>query len=135
VSYRGVSASPDWPRKVATAQLLTHYSSHGQRYPRIPYGNDDPGWGDTPCRDCAVIRGELHVPNCEYEYCPVCTRSPLKSCGCSIDELGLSQREPSGPAGGFLTRQGIIVLLLLLLFFAGGVAWVIARYLLREQTL
>jgi hypothetical protein len=125
VTYRGASVTADWPERIAAAQALTHYSSDGRPYARIPFGSEDPRWGERPCRDCAVIRGELHVPNCEYEHCPVCKRGSLQSCGCPIEELGLGEREPSGPGGGFLTSEGVLVLLLSLMFFAGTVAWVI----------
>jgi len=77
----------DWPQRILDAQAKGHYSSHGIPHPRIPFGSDDPRWGERPCRNCGVIKGELHVPDCEYEYCPVCRRGSLQSCDCRIDEF------------------------------------------------
>jgi hypothetical protein len=133
VKHRGVSVTADWPARIAGAQELTHYSSRGRRFPRIRYGEDDQHRGDVPCRDCAVIKGEFHVPDCEYEHCPVCRAGPLQSCDCPLDELGLSRREPAGPAGGVLGKGSILVLIVTLVLLAAGVLWVFIRWLPQGQ--
>ena len=29
-------------------------------------------WGENPCHDCDVVRGELHLDGCDVEVCPGC---------------------------------------------------------------
>jgi len=129
VRHRGVSVTADWPARIAGAQELTHYSSRGVRHPRIRYGDDDPRWGEVPCRDCAAIKGEFHVPDCEDEHCPVCQAGPLQSCECPLDELSLSRREPDSPAGGLIGKRAVLILLGVLVLFAVGCLWFLIRWL------
>lgn len=67
----------------AAAQLKTHIRFCGIPYRRVPYGQDYPT-GLPQCRDCGVEHGQLHVPTCCVERCPVCTRQAI---GCDCADL------------------------------------------------
>ena len=111
VSYRGVLMAPGWPEKIAVSQSQRHYTCGGVPYPRIPYGSENPKWGANPCRDCGVLRGELHVfAECEYEACPVCGGSQIGSCGCDIEEFRESGQSTAVPR----SRRGDRILALVL---------------------
>ncbi len=73
----------------ALAQQLTNYLFDGTLVPRIRYGalhdRMPPEDGVLPCHDCAVAVGELHLPGCDAEACPMCFRQAI-SCGCNMDE-------------------------------------------------
>ena len=62
------------PGEIKRAQTLTHYPLDGEVFARIRYGDECFGWrADTaPCHDCAVTKGQLHVPGCDVEECPNC---------------------------------------------------------------
>jgi len=90
VVHHGVKVSADWPAKIEAAQSLIHYTVGEQKFSRIPFGDEEARWGDKPCLDCAVIKGQFHVPHCEYEKCPACGESRAGGCSCDIEEL----REP-----------------------------------------
>ena len=94
IEHRGVRVTPDWPAKISAAQVLTHYTRSGVRYPRIPFGSDNPAWGEKPCRDCGVFKGEFHVPDCEYEHCPCCGQGLIQTCECLLEELAEDDKEP-----------------------------------------
>ena len=86
VFYRDVEMSEDWPEKIRRAQSLTTYIINGHQYPRIRFGRERPPRisSITTCHDCAVVPGELHVPGCDCEDCPLCHRQAI-SCGCEIE--------------------------------------------------
>lgn len=89
VKYHEVEMSKGWPRKIRAAQLQTTYTIGGKEYPRIPFGSEEGEWGeaaDRPCHDCAVIKGQLHVPICDMEKCSVCGEQVM-SCSCKQEEL------------------------------------------------
>ena len=91
IVHNGVKMTEDWPAKIQAAQLLTHYTIAGQKYPRISFGDEGhPGWGQKPCLDCGVLKGQFHVPDCEYEKCPACGEGRAGGCQCDTEEL----REP-----------------------------------------
>ena len=87
VTHRGVKMTEDWLDKIETSQKIEYYTCDGHKSQRIRFGADDPHWGDRPCRDCGVIKGEFHVLGCEYEFCPVCKQAFAAGCECVIAEL------------------------------------------------
>lgn len=82
VIYHGVEMAPDWPARIVAAQAVTTYTLNGRQVARVAYARDGVEVTITqPCFDCAVLPGQLHVPGCELERCPVCGRQVVK-CGC-----------------------------------------------------
>ena len=76
-----------WPEKIQAAQRISVYTFKGRPISRIRYGNEHGlrGSAENPCHDCAVFKGEFHVPNCDMEQCPLCGER-LLSCNCYFDE-------------------------------------------------
>ena len=88
ILYRGVPMIEGWPEKIEAAQYLRSYALSGRAVARIPYGSEPDDWRDAkhPCPHCYVAKGELHVPGCDGEECPVCG-SHLLLCDCEFDML------------------------------------------------
>ncbi len=83
VIYNGVTVSDDWPQKIEDAQLNQTVFINGKEYGRVRYG-EEKGYKSAdarPCRDCAVIKGQFHVPGCDFERCPVCDGQAM-GCDC-----------------------------------------------------
>lgn len=87
VEYNGTRVVAGWPEKIAAAQRLHTYSIGGVEHPRIRYGEerDDRGADRQPCHDCAVVKGQYHVPGCDVERCPVCDEQAA-FCSCPRDD-------------------------------------------------
>ena len=87
VIYNGVEMPEGWPERIEEAQEMLDYSIGGTLYPRVRYGAEAEDWGAdrVPCHDCSVIKGQLHVPSCDVERCPVCGGQVI-TCECDYDE-------------------------------------------------
>jgi hypothetical protein len=115
--------NPEWQNKIELAQTLTHYTSDGIKYPRIPYGQEDARWGEIPCNDCGVTRGQFHVPECEYELCPKC-RKAMSGHLCRFDELPVEDDEAARKRWrrvevGLMWTVSLIALVALIAFIRG----------------
>lgn len=76
-----------WEEQIAEAQHVRAYRLRGRVVRRVAYGSERFDWhaGRVPCHDCAVVEGQLHVPGCDVEECPLCHHQ-LISCGCADPE-------------------------------------------------
>ncbi len=84
VEHAGEEVAAFWPQKTEAAQVF-RACTVTTIVPRIPYGEEHPAWNsDVPCHDCAVTKGQYHVPGCDVEQCPACGEQML-GCGCDID--------------------------------------------------
>ncbi len=110
VVYNGVDVTRDWPAEIVAAQGQEALELRGERFARIPYGQEsgwaeqNPSYASIPCHDCAVVRDQLHVPNCDAEQCPRC-EGQLLSCPCTWtnedwERWGKTLGARSGPAAG-----------------------------------
>lgn len=85
VIYRGQRMIERWPEKIEEAQIIKFYNIGGKQYERIKYGHESNRQtsGNQPCRDCAVLAEEFHVPGCDMEECPKCHEQAL-GCDCTL---------------------------------------------------
>ena len=81
IEHNGSMVAKGWPARIEAAQLETHYIIGGKAHPRVRYGDEDADWGEGACGDCAVAKGQLHVPGCDIERCPACGGQMI-SCPC-----------------------------------------------------
>lgn len=86
VVYNGVEMVDGWPERIQEAQAIPTLSIAGIGHPRIRYGDESDDWGADrqPCNDCRVLKGQLHVPSCDVEQCPVCGGQAI-GCDCEHD--------------------------------------------------
>lgn len=86
IIYNGIELSEDWVQKIKNAQEIKTITIKGKEYKRIAYGDEKENWGanDRPCGDCAVAKGQLHVPNCDIEECPSCGGQAI-GCNCEYE--------------------------------------------------
>ena len=84
--YLGRRVAKGWPARIEAAQTETSYVIGGATYPRVRYGDESSDWhaDQVPCHDCAVVKGQYHVPSCDVEECPVCGGQVL-SCDCEYE--------------------------------------------------
>lgn len=81
------------PKLIVRYQRMTHLLlKSGRPYARIAHGYEpgltkalEPNYAETPCPDCGVLKGQLHVYGCEWEECPR-RHHQLLGCGCSWTE-------------------------------------------------
>jgi hypothetical protein len=69
----------NWPEEIKKAQEIKFYKIGKKNYKRIPY------YGEEPCHDCMITNGQLHVPGCDIEICPVCEVGQNIGCDCLED--------------------------------------------------
>ena len=83
----GTATLADWPDRIAEAQQQATYRIEGADLPRIAYGKEkaDRGADKQACHDCAVSKGQLHVPVCDVERCPRCGEQAI-SCACRYED-------------------------------------------------
>src|SRR5215207_2377935 len=96
VLLNGVSVAVGWPERIKAAQEVTHYEIGGKSYRRVLFGDESkPTHGDNrcACHDCAVVRGQFHVPGCDVEACPVCGGQCI-ACDCPQSEETESDTGP-----------------------------------------
>jgi hypothetical protein len=89
VVYNGVDVIRSWPAEIVAAQGDDEVEIEKQLLKRIPYGQEsawlqfNPSFASSPCHDCAVVQGQLHVPGCDVEQCPRC-EGQLITCPCTL---------------------------------------------------
>ena len=82
IIHNGVEVVPEWPARIEAAQQETAHEIGRVWYLRIRYGDEHRRSPAGPCHDCAVLRGQYHVPGCDAEECPRCHGQAI-GCDCA----------------------------------------------------
>jgi len=89
VIYNSEEVYSAFPKEMLEAQFIQEYEICGKFYPRIKYGEEKYGEGESHrrerCGDCFVKLGEFHVLGCDWEQCPKCLGQSI-SCGCGEED-------------------------------------------------
>lgn len=91
VFYNGLLMTIDLRDEIIAEQKRKHLTINGELFERIPHGYSgentlDPEITKSPCHDCSVILGQIHLLGCDTERCPRC-RQQLITCGCLKNSL------------------------------------------------
>ena len=93
IVHNGVEMAEDWPEQIDVAQKEPTYQIGGRQFGRIRYGDEKDDWGarSQVCADCAVARGQFHVPGCDVERCPRCGGQVI-TCACPYENDEVSSQ-------------------------------------------
>jgi|SRR5688572_27160344 len=110
VVYNGVEMVEGWPERIEEAQTILTVSIAGVEHPRIRYGNESDDWGADrqPCRDCTVLKGQLHVPSCHVEQCPACGGQVI-GCECEPGDDEDEDREQARQVRPFSKHEQSVI--------------------------